>query len=505
VSLEDLERALERQLIHGGDAATNLLALGCLKEHAVLRLLADHHEMPAGPKGRLAAPPPEVTALVPPAMARRLGVVPFKRTSRTLHVAAPGPLAPDVELELRNRAGLQLRVAIVPAVRVDEALSDGGELPLPVGVAEVLARLDESPAPTAGASRGGVAYRRMSEVPEGVRTSRQQPGGPPPLPPSQPVPSDAPTPDSQGLWLDAFVLERGRAVPSMVPPSRPSVLPFDSDFPTSGASSAMLDASPSSLQRGAFAMAPTLPPENAARGPDTDELRIEFAPAESGGAVPTALPSTALPSTALPSTALPSTALPRTVPAPGAPLFGDRSRADRHVSSVDAATRIERTFRHRGPLSAAEATAFARAADEVELVLQIVARFARQYFERLLVFAVEGETAEARLAYGTGPRTPLLLVDLSGDGLLARAARTGAPFVGELTSDSADGTVRTSLGGLDAGGPVAVLPMSLRGRVIVLLYADDLGMPIDRDGLTAVEELCELAAEEMARIVVSEA
>jgi len=475
VSLADVERALERQLLTGGDICTNLLALGCLKENAVLRLLADHYEMPAGPKGRLGALSPEVSGLVSAAMARRLGVVPFKRTSRTLHVAASGPLAPAVELELRNCAGLQLRVAIVPAVRIEEALSKGGESPLAAGIAEVLARLDESPAPAAAPSRGGVVYRRMSEVPDGVRISRQQPGGPVVLPPSRPVSSDAPAPDSQGLWLDAFAFERGRAVPSSVPSGQP----FDSDHPSAVAAQATFDAS-TARQRSGFPLVPTSLPETAssAQASDAESVRIEFALAEIAGAVPT-------------------------VPAPGPSLVGDQGRTVGYIRTVDAAIGIERTFRHRGPLSAADAIAFARAANEVEFVLQVIARFARQYCERLLFFAVDGDTAEVRIAHGTGLRTPPLLLDLSGDGLLARAARTGAPFVGELTADSADDAVRHSLGGLDAGAPVAVVPITLRGRVVVLVYADDLGMPIDRDGLTVVEELCEVAAEEMERIVVS--
>jgi hypothetical protein len=320
----------------------------------------------------------------------------------------------------------------------------------------------------------------MSEAPDGVRISRQQPGGAAPLLPSQPVPSDAPAPDSQGLWLDAFVFERGHAIPSTLPPSRPSVAPSASSVPGSEVSSSTLDVYPSSLEPRGFVIAPTLPPESMGTPElvDTEGVRIEFADVEVAGSVPT-------------------------VPAPGAPRLTDRGRAAGIVPSVDAATCIERTFAHRGPLSATEALAFARAAEEVKLVLQIVARFARQYFERLVVFAVEGETAEARLAHGTGPRTPLLLIDLSGDGLLARAARTGAPFVGDLTSDSADVALRASLGGLDGGAPVAVLPMTLRGQVIVLLYLDDLGLPVDRDGLAAVEELCELAAEEMARILLA--
>lgn len=471
VSLEVLERALERQLLHGGDVGSNLLALGAIKEHAVLRLLADHHEMPAGPKGRLDAPGSEVRSLVPPEVMTRLGALPYKRTSRTLHVAAPGPLAPDVEHELRSLTGLQLRVAVAPAVRVEEGLAEVSGRALSSASEQILARLDEAAPVAPRASRGAAVYRRMSERADGVHVSRQQPGGLVFVPPSQPVPSDAPAPDSQGRWLDALVDAR-----VALPQSE-----SDEGMRGDDAARSAEVASTSGLPMG-FADAVTLPPT----------VRGAAFPGDSE-----APPSGA-------STDVPRSFVP-TVPAPAqtSDSYALMPPTERTVRVAEAPARTERRFRHRGPLATDAALAYARSADEVELVLEVVARYARQYFERLVVFAVEGETAEARLSHGTGGPTPALLLDLSGDGLLASAVRTAAPLVGALTADEGDAALRRSLAAEDGDATVAAIPMSLRGQVIVLLYADDLGLSMDLDAVAAVEAVCEAAAEEMARIVLS--
>jgi hypothetical protein len=481
VSLDALDAALEWQMLHGWDVATSLLALGSLKEGAVLRLLSDFHELPIGPKGRLPELSDEILALVPPSVMLRLNVYPYKRTSRSLHLAVSAPLSAEVELELRELAELQLRPAIVPAVRLVEALAAFCGGPRPPALEVALERLPADAPSIRGSARGaGAPYRRMSEAPDGVRVSRQQAAGAAFGPLTRPVQTEGPAPDSQGNWLDRLGDDGvvGHAepleMPSTIPPSAASS-PRESGSSTASSEPAVSSrANPwlADLVEGA-----TLPPTPRSVTSSTE---------------------------ALPAPSPTRRSFVATVPAPGAATGSTTTTREGLASDAPAPPKPSVAFRHRGPLPAREALAFARKAEDVDVVLQVLARFTRQYVERLLVFAVEGESAEVRLAHGVGGAAPSLLVRLDDDGLLARALQSGDPVLAPLGTSPSDRAVARVLPSVAAAPSVAMaVPLTLRGEVVVILYGDDLDEPVSLEAATAVAELGSLAVEEMARIVLS--
>ncbi|MBM4357108.1 MAG: hypothetical protein FJ096_03275 [Deltaproteobacteria bacterium] len=477
VSLEVLDSALEWQMLHGWDVPTGLLALGALKESAVLRLLSEFHELPVGPKGCLPELPEEVLALLPPSAMLRLNVYPYRRTSRTLHVAVSAPLSAEVEQELRALTELQLRPAIVPAVRLAEALArscQGARSPV-LDVA--LERLSADVPSARGSARGGAAgYRRMSESPKGVRVSRQQPGGVAYNPLTVPPHTEGPAPDSQGNWLARLSDADRDGEPSTLPPGR-------SSEPDDGAWSSRPPRPEPPPSRANPWLAGIGDLATTERSPESREVP------ESSRAVPPARGSL------VPTIPAPSAQAPSDVPAP----------LTRRAPSTppSAAPLAVPAFRHRGPLPPREALAFARKAEDVDVVLQVVARFARQYVERLLVFAVEGEVAEVRLAHGLGGAVDLL-VRLDDHGLLAHAMRSGEAVLAPLGEAPSDRALAGMLARRTPGSSVAMaVPLALRGKVVVLLYGDDIDEPVGLDASTAVSELGALAVEEMARIVVA--
>lgn len=136
------------------------------------------------------------------------------------------------------------------------------------------------------------------------------------------------------------------------------------------------------------------------------------------------------------------------------------------------------------------------------MAVSIVGRFARQYLERLIVFSVEGEVAQAKLAHGLGGGLPELVLRLDDGGLLARALTGGDTTVGSLDVAPSDRLLAESLG---ASAPEAVasiaLPLKVGGRVAFLIYGDDFDTPVSLDATTAVAEFVALASVELARLL----
>lgn len=467
VTVDALDAALAWQSVHGWDVPTGLLVLGSVRENAILRLLSDFHELPIGPKGKLPEPPRDVLALVTPSTMSRLNVIPYKKTSRTLHLAVAAPLSADAELELRGLTDLQLRPAVVPAIRIVEALAELGEVARPLALDEVLERVPVDAPSVQDRKQGqGAPYRRMSVSAEGLHLSKRQHAAAPFRPLTVPVHTEGPAPDSQGNWLDRISARGAASYPSTVPPSATSNVEFPPASSRASGNPWLLDVSePPSTQRAGFdGTVPTssaAPPRRSVRG-------------ESAGAATPLRPAS-------------------TGPAPR------RRDPSTFTTSPPPA---QDGFRHRGPLPPRDALEFVRRADEVDVAVSIVGRFARQYLERLIVFSVEGEVAQAKLAHGLGGGLPELVLRLDDGGLLARALTGGDTTVGSLDVAPSDRLLAESLG---ASAPEAVasiaLPLKVGGRVAFLIYGDDFDTPVSLDATTAVAEFVALASVELARLL----
>src|SRR4051812_33231711 len=122
-SLRDVEEALARQVLYGGDFATNLLeqAPG-MDEQALTALLAETHALEPAPSGELPKSPPEVLSLVPADLASRYGLYPLSRSGDTLVVAVSEPLRAEVEHDLGFALGVTLSQKVTPLVRVKQAI-----------------------------------------------------------------------------------------------------------------------------------------------------------------------------------------------------------------------------------------------------------------------------------------------------------------------------------------------------------------------------------------------
>jgi hypothetical protein len=123
LSEAQLWRALELQRARGGRLGTVLLEQNLVPEGRLLEALAVIHQAETIGLGELRDIPAEVLKLVPPKVALRLQVVPFRMAGARVHVAAKDPASIPALDELSFVTGKRVQLFAVPELRVDEALA----------------------------------------------------------------------------------------------------------------------------------------------------------------------------------------------------------------------------------------------------------------------------------------------------------------------------------------------------------------------------------------------
>ena len=146
-SVRDVEEALARQAMYGGDLLTNLLELSAVSEAALAKLLAESYEVPAAPAGELPASGADVLRLVPKDLARRFVLYPLSREADSLLVAVAEPLPSEVEADLSFSLGMRIEQRVGLGVRIQEALARDYALPLEQRTERLLAKLAGRPDP----------------------------------------------------------------------------------------------------------------------------------------------------------------------------------------------------------------------------------------------------------------------------------------------------------------------------------------------------------------------
>ena len=114
------------------------------------------------------------------------------------------------------------------------------------------------------------------------------------------------------------------------------------------------------------------------------------------------------------------------------------SLSDSPPSAEERMLEDHRRFRHRGPFTRPQAELAAGQAADVQMVLEILTRYARQFFERSVLFVVTGTSAELRFAHGVPMGLASLVVDLEEQSVLSQAHDSGDPVVRPLAEDGAD-------------------------------------------------------------------
>jgi hypothetical protein len=183
--MRQVEEALARQVIYGGDLVTNLLEVAHVDEAVLTRLLAESMHLVPGPVGELPVAAERVRALVPPEMAAQRAVVPLELDGERLVLAVTEPMPSDLEEQLAFALGMTIEQRAAPAVRVKQAIARMYGVPLERRMQRLLARISGEAAASGSTPPLGAAPAVMepprppSAPPPGrVTTARDFPAGP---------------------------------------------------------------------------------------------------------------------------------------------------------------------------------------------------------------------------------------------------------------------------------------------------------------------------------------
>lgn len=120
VKPDQLEEALETQVVHGGRLGTNLVELGFLKEADLARMLGKQHALPFA-SGEM-IPDPAALALVNRQFYDDEDVLPMRIDTTRLTVAVLGPAQLKATDALGFKAGKRVVTVVIPEFRMNQLL-----------------------------------------------------------------------------------------------------------------------------------------------------------------------------------------------------------------------------------------------------------------------------------------------------------------------------------------------------------------------------------------------
>lgn len=217
LTVTQVEQVLQRQVIIGGDLATNLLELGMVREDVLVKYIAQVVRMPILPLAKLDGVAPEVIALLPADVVGERRIVPVERRGNTLTVAAAGPVAAAVLDEIALRLGVAVAPQLVLEFRLAMAMQRYYGVPMNGRCTALQRKLAPAPTPKAPPAPP-VARQRIVSVTSVIPDAKALDDGwgpapkssPPPVPqrlvvePAQPI---LPAPDTTAKVLLEPVIE----------------------------------------------------------------------------------------------------------------------------------------------------------------------------------------------------------------------------------------------------------------------------------------------------------
>jgi len=147
-SVRDVEEALSRQALYGGDLITNLLELAAVSEERLSLVKAESHGLDPAPIGELPQASEQVRRLVPGDLAQRFALYPLEEQGGNLIVAVAEPLPSETEHDLSFSLGATLVQKVALLVRVRQAIARDYGIPLDRRSLRVLAKLSGKPDPS---------------------------------------------------------------------------------------------------------------------------------------------------------------------------------------------------------------------------------------------------------------------------------------------------------------------------------------------------------------------
>ncbi|MDH5674463.1 MAG: hypothetical protein OEZ06_20215 [Myxococcales bacterium] len=470
VSVDMIEEALQRQVLEEGEIDSALLELDALPENVLSSYRAAIFGLAPASRRHVMGADPGALELLSREVAQALDAVPLSRDGDTLIVAAVSP--PDEsELDaLESKLGLQLELRISNEPRIAGALERHYGIEPPSRLRRLLQKLaDRDPGEVLEVDAG------FSDAPSDRARDRsgKAPGDTPQealeVPKPAPLPAELSGPPRVRSSADTTT------VGAVLEPVRPvQVAPVVSLGRQGGAAQskpgvAASDSSPASDVHSALERAAI----RSARPPAAE------APGVGAGAGGQAAES-------------PSRPAPQ----------GSVGRASRIPAPRPHSPSMRRIGKGpRGPLTRDGAIERLKEAADRDEVLDVVFAFARQYFDATVLFSVrEGHVLgveSSGLPALADPRSIDVEIDA---GSVDEVLVSGLARVFDLSRRAEDRAVVASLGRA-AAQPAALIPVSIRRRIVALLYGDREGQDFHIDELADLIELLPEVSRAFERII----
>ncbi|MCW5836717.1 MAG: hypothetical protein KIS78_30250, partial [Labilithrix sp.] len=139
-SIREIEEALARQVLYGGDFVTNLFEVSRIEEAALMPIVAESFGLPAAPIGELPTTPADAAYLVAAEVVVERAFAPLE-VGASLVVAVAEPLSRDAEQELTFALALPIEQRIAPLFRIRQALARDYGVPLDKRIARLITKV----------------------------------------------------------------------------------------------------------------------------------------------------------------------------------------------------------------------------------------------------------------------------------------------------------------------------------------------------------------------------
>lgn len=208
-TFRELEEALARQVLYGGDLVTNLLEVRELDEALLMEVLVESTGVPPAPVGPLPFSDTEVLYLIAPETANDRNFVPLAVEHGALVIVVAEPLSRESLRELSFALSLPVAMRVAPHVRVRQALHHAYGIALDARVERLVARIEGrgEKRPTSVPAPNLPAFVRLPRPPSDLPSVRtpiepQLPVTvPPPVARPSTKPTEAPPPERQELAI----------------------------------------------------------------------------------------------------------------------------------------------------------------------------------------------------------------------------------------------------------------------------------------------------------------
>jgi hypothetical protein len=478
----EVERALARKALYGADLATSLIEVTQVDEGRLTECLSQALQLAPAVTGELPTSQPPALGCVPKDIASRFGVFPLELKGEELVLATSDPLSAHTLEEIARLTRYRISLRYAPGPRVRQALSRDYDLPLDRRNQRALARLTGHPDPSPSLAPGPIAEtpnisalpRAPSLPPIGLPDAAQGPVRAPP-------PASLPRPNLSAAVSTAG----GNPATSGVNNTLPSATRKKSTSPgVAPASSVPL---------------PTVAPLTA-QPPTKAELPALSSRMATRPGFPSPIPPapTSLPPAAGARSLTPVATGTNTSLAPG-PNPSAWTKATASPSKLKRKAR-----RHRGPYTAALAEEDLRSATATSEALGAFFDFAAQYFEYSALFAVHGDIAEGRDSHGPGlDRIGITAIGVPLDipSSMSRARDQNSYVLDRLAKTGIDANLASDLQ-RDSAARRFILPVSVRGRSVLLLYGDEGKNDVALSDIGDVLALAPLVESSLERILV---